>query len=498
MGLRPYIWATSTQAMQQLLDKLKQLEETSAPLEPSAENRELMAEKALAFGEQYLNALEGAKAFEESDTSRLLEEFHVEETGRSLDELLQVFEHAVVHPGISTASGGHLGYIPGGGLYPAAIADYLVALTNKYAGIYFGAPGAVRLEKTMVDWLKQLLGFPQDATGHLSSGGSIATLTAVAAARDAFGIHGARVEKAVIYSSNQAHHCLHKAIRIAGLATAIHREIPTGGVHKMPPALLEELISHDIQNGLLPFLVVSSAGTTDTGVVDDLEAISQLAKAHGLWHHVDAAYGGFFIMVEKLQPLFNGIEKADSITIDPHKGLFLPYGIGAVLIKDLEAVAKSHHYQANYMRDANEGAEMLSPADLSPELTKHFRGLRMWLPLHLFGLKPFRAALEEKHLLALYFHQKILEMGFETGGLPELSVVTYRYTAGLTDAEADIFNQKLVAAIHRDGRVFLSSTTLNGRTWMRCAILSFRTHLATIDQALEMISVCVKALKKGH
>ncbi|TVQ46287.1 MAG: aminotransferase class V-fold PLP-dependent enzyme [Saprospirales bacterium] len=473
--------------MNHLKNKIKQLEKTALKLEPGQEARQAYNEEVLNYGEDFLRRLGTDLSYDDADNSLILEDIKIGDKGKPLAELIDIFTKAVEKPGINTASEGHLGYIPGGGLYPSALADYLAALTNKYAGIYFGSPGAARMEKVMVDWLKEILGFPEEASGNLSSGGSIATLTAVAAARDAHEIHGAAVEKAVIYSTTQTHHCLHKAIRIAGLGTAIHREIPTDQHHKMPLQLLEEKIHQDRSNGLHPFLIVSSAGTTDTGVVDPLDGIAELAQKYHLWHHVDAAYGGFFILVDSLKPIFKGIEKADSITIDPHKGLFLPYGTGAVLIRDIRPVLKSHYYLANYMRDAYSGEEVLSPADLSPELTKHFRGLRMWLPLHLFGLNPFRAALEEKHLLAVYFEEKIKEMGFETGGKPELSVVTYRYKQGLSEEEANRFNQQLIKAIHQDGRIFLSSTTIGGRTWLRCAVLSFRSHLSTIDKTLEMI-----------
>ena len=182
-----------------------------------------------------------------------------------------------------------------------------------------------------------------------------------------------------------------------------------------------------------------------------LDDIAEIALANDMWFHVDAAYGGFFLLVDELKDKFKGIEKADSVAIDPHKGLFLSYGLGAVLIKDLQAQYDSHYYQANYMQDAAKMTEEYSPADLSPELTKHFRGLRMWLSLELLGLQPFRAGLSEKHILAHYFYHKIQELGFEVGPEPELSVVIYRYIPKSGDVNA--FNDNLVKAVREDGRV---------------------------------------------
>ena len=189
-------------------------------------------------------------------------------------------------------------------------------------------------------------------------------------------------------------------------------------------------------------------------------------------------------MVPELAHFFAGVEQSHSYILDPHKGLFLPYGTGAALIRDGEQLHASFWYQANYMQDATQPDEV-SPAELSPELTRHFRGLRMWLPLQLFGLAPIRAGLKEKWMLARYFHQAVYALGFDTGPEPDLSVVIYRYTHGLEAPNA--FNKSLLHLLHTDGRVFVSSTLINGEYWLRFAALSFRTHLHHTDLLLEML-----------
>ena len=192
---------------------------------------------------------------------------------------------------------------------------------------------------------------------------------------------------------------------------------------------------------------------------------------------------------------FEGIEKADSITLDPHKTLFLPFGTGAILIKNKEALLKVHYYLADYMQDTTDANEEISPADLSPELTKHFRGMRLWLPLKLFGLKPFRAALEEKLHLARYFYDEIQKVkGFKVGPEPDLSVAIFRYIP--EDEDANSFNKKLIQAIQKDGRIFLSSTTIKGIFWIRVAVVIFRTHLEQIDLLLKIINEKVGELTK--
>ena len=188
-----------------------------------------------------------------------------------------------------------------------------------------------------------------------------------------------------------------------------------------------------------------------------------------------------------------GIESGDSLVVDPHKGLFLPYGLGVVLIKSKKLMAATHYYQANYMQDTLSTKDEASPADLSPELSKHFRGLRMWLPLKLHGVHPFRFCLEEKLLLAKYFFQEISKLGFETGYTPDLTVVTYRYIPERGDVNQ--FNKKLMTSVQKDGRVYISSTMLNGNFTLRFACLSFRTHLHHVDILLSILESLTRKLR---
>ncbi|MDH4021071.1 MAG: pyridoxal-dependent decarboxylase, partial [Xanthomonadales bacterium] len=209
-------------------------------------------------------------------------------------------------------------------------------------------------------------------------------------------------------------------------------------------------------------------------------------KREGLWLHVDAAYGGFFLLCAEGRQVLKGLDKAHSIVLDPHKGMFLPYGSGAVLVREEEWLAQSQAYQADYMQDARVASGHYSPADLSLELTRPFRGLRFWLPLKLFGLEPFRAALAEKIWLARYFHEQLEDMpGWETGPYPELSVVTYRFVP--EHGDTDSYNRHLVAAVQADGKVFISSTLIDGKFFLRLAVLHFRTHLQHVDYLLRLL-----------
>lgn len=411
-----------------------------------------------------------------------------------MKDLLTLYQHEVAESGINAASPKHLGYIPGGGVYTAALADFIAAITNPFAGAYFAAPGAATIENEVVDWLKKVFSFPESAVGCLSSGGSVSTLIAFTAARDKFKIKNEVIPKSVVYLSEQVHHSTQKALRIIGLEDVIVRYIPLDDWHKIKPDALNALVEKDKAEGLNPFLIVATAGTTDTGTIDPLNDIATIAAQQKLWFHVDAAYGGFFILTSK-KNLFKGIERADSIIVDPHKGLFLPYGVGAVLVKDSNAVLHSHYYTANYMQDGQNEELLKSPANLSPELTRHFRGLRVWLPLKYHGIEPFIACLEEKLLLVQYFRMKLAARGFCLGPEPDLSVSYFWYPFA---NDADEKNKLLMEEIHKDGSVFLSSSIINNRFVIRIAILAFRTKKETIDEAVEMIDRCLENILSNY
>ena len=474
-------------------NRLEQLEQVSALLDPTSSQRRKMTEQTVDFAESFLEKLPDMNAFEsDKGSSKLLNQAFGEEA-EDLAGLLGTLDKAVNTEGINPASGGHLGYIPGGGIYPSALGDFLADVTNRYSGISYASPGAAKIEQQLVQWMTRLVGYPASSGGDLTSGGSIANLTAIIAARETMGIRSRDIENSCIYMTADTHHCVDKSIRAAGLGECQKRNVPMDDHFRMDVSALQEMIRLDKAAGLQPWLVIASAGTTDTGAIDPVADIADLAKQNDLWLHVDAAYGGFFLLCDEGRQVLRGLDKAHSIVLDPHKGMFLPYGSGAVLVRDVDWLAQSQAYEADYMQDANNTDGNYSPADLSLELSRPFRGLRFWLPLKLFGVAPFRAALAEKIWLARYFHEELEKIpGWEVGPYPELSVATFRFVPELGDP--NVFNERLVEAVRADGKVFISSTLIDDRFVLRLAVLHFRTHLDRVDYLLGLLQRLVSEM----
>ena len=394
--------------------------------------------------------------------------------------VLEEFRDLVLTRGIVPTSGRFFGYVPGGGLPSAAIGDYLAALTNRYSGVYGAAPGAASVENTAIRWLIEMIGYPDGAWGTLQSGGSLATLTAIVAARETR--PPADWPRGVLYLTQECHIAIRKALHIAGLAHVTTRLVPVDATLKMSVPDLARSVDADRRAGLLPWMVFASAGTVNTGAIDPLDAIADLAREASMWFHVDAAYGGFFVLTDRARAKLKAMARADSVVLDPHKGLFLPYGCGAVLVRDGRLLRKGFEFTSSYLEDVRHDAAA-SPADYSPELTRHFRGLRLWMSLKLHGLDRFRAALEEKLILAELAQERLAALPrIEAGPEPELSCVAFR-VRGTGDAPT----QSMIDRMLGRGRVHVSSTRLWGKLYLRLCVLCFRSHWDDVGVALEEI-----------
>jgi glutamate/tyrosine decarboxylase-like PLP-dependent enzyme len=478
-------------------NRIRLLERRARKLDPGPDERRAMHDAAWNYTESFLGRLPGSRTYVADRGRHGLGGEGFSDDPTPIEELLQVFEREVDTTGILPASGGQMGYIPGGGLYPSAVGDFLAAVSNRYSGVVFASPGAAEMEGALIRWMCTLAGYPESSAGDLTSGGSLATLSALVAARDAHGIDHEAVPRSCVYLTEDAHHCVGTALHVAGLGAVPKRRVPMDARFRMDVAALRSLIKSDQAAGLHPWLVIGSAGTTDTGAIDPIDDIADSCSESGTWFHLDAAYGGFFLLCPEGRERLAGMHRADSIVMDPHKGLGLPYGSGAVLVRQGRQLSRSFRYYADYMQDAMDAEQNpdapYSPADHSPELTRHFRGPRMWFPLKTFGLAPFRASLAEKIWLARYFHREIAKLdGFEAGPAPELSIVTFRFVPDSGDADAA--NRRLLRSVHEDGKVFITSTRVDGKFTLRLAVLNFRTHLEQVDYLLGLLERASKNL----
>lgn len=395
-----------------------------------------------------------------------------------------------------TAPGpGYLAYIPGGGLYPAALADFIADTTNRYTGVWQAAPVLLQLEANALDWLRDWMQFPPTTRGLFTTGGSMANFNGIVCARERY--LGTEIRRGVMYTSTQAHHSIAKSAKLAGIFSDRVRSIEVDGGFRMRVDALEDAISRDRRDGLTPFLVVSSAGTTNTGAVDPLHAIADLCAREGMWHHVDGAYGAFFYAVPELRPLMPGLARADSLTLDPHKGMFLPYGTGALLVRDGAALRAAHDVpHAGYLPDMPEN-EFYDPSLHGPDLSRGFPGLRVWLCVKLFGAAKFRAAIAEKRALALDAARRIAAIpGIVMDAEPQLSLFAFHATRpDATLEEENAATERLIDEVTARGRVMLTGCTVDGRFLARVCVLSFRTRQSQIDACVEDVRAAIDGLR---
>jgi aromatic-L-amino-acid decarboxylase len=464
-------------------------------LELDPEEMRRMGEAAVRAVVEHIRTLPQAPRSNLEDHARITDALREPppESGTDFHELLRFLMEDVIPVSINSAHPTYMAYIPGGGVFPSAVADFIGSAVNRFVGAWWASPAAARLEANALEWFAGWMGYPASSRGILTSGGSLANFSAVVTARKH--LLGEDIGRGVLYASDQVHHCVPKTAVLAGIPERNIRLLPSDACYRAVPDLFEGAVRRDKERGLKPFLIVGNAGTTNTGAVDPLGELSEVARRCGLWYHVDGAYGGFFNLVEEGRRKLRGLESSDSLVLDPHKSLFVPYGSGSLLVKEGALLRKAHCLTADYLQDHVASAGDWSAADYSPELTRSFRGLRVWLPLKLYGVQAIRENLEEKLRLAKRLHGWLAEEpGCECLVEPELTAFAFRYRPDKGDADA--FNRRLLAKINAGRRLYLSSTVLGGRFVIRICVLSFRTHDDEIRSAFEVIRGAAAELKK--
>lgn len=414
------------------------------------------------------------------------------EQGTPLTPLLDhLFRDCIPHS-FTTIGPGYLAYVPGGGLYSAALADFIADTTNRFTGIWQSAPVLVQLEANALDWLRDWMGFPETTRGLFTTGGSMATFNAILCARER--LLGADIRRGVLYTSDQAHHSVLKSAKLAGVMPDRVRAIRSDDRYRLPVDALAAAVAADRREGLTPFAVVSTAGTTNTGAVDPLDEVADLCAQEGLWHHVDGAYGAFFALCGELGGVLRGLSRADSLTLDPHKGMFLPYGTGALLVREGAALRAAHEATAAYLPAVPHPEDFYDPSQHGPDLSRGFPGLRVWLSVKLFGSAAFRAAIGEKRTLALDAWRRVAALRHVViDAPPELSLFAFHVTwPGATRTDEDAATAALLERTTSRKRVMLTGCTTKGRFLGRVCVLSFRTHQEHIDWLVEDLAASLR------
>ena len=415
------------------------------------------------------------------------------------------------------------GYVASPATPPGAFADLIASTLNSNVTSWRSGPAATEIEQTVVAWLASLIGYGSDnhkAHGLLTSGGSMANLTALLIAHRAksntdvaqAGLWNVSTPM-TLYASHQIHMSILKAADILGLGRAQVQLVACDDRFRMNVASLRESIARDMEAGMKPFCVVASAGTVNTGAVDPLDEIAAVAKEFGLWFHIDGAYGALAALDETKRPLFRGLDLADSISLDPHKWLYVPIDSGCLLFRDEARAHAAFSFDgADYIKVHEQDAqEAFAFWNYGPELSRRFRALKIWLTLRYYGVRRIAAAISEDNALAAYLGEEIeAATDFELLAAPELSICCFRYvppsfrsrlqTAGednaAINAELDQLNTNIMNIVQRGGRAYLSSATIRGKFALRACITNFRTTRADIDQTLEIIREAARQLEQ--
>ena len=501
-------------------DKIHSRDEPGSSLDPSADEIRRWGNAAIETMARYLDSIRDRRVYPRTTALQIREKLDraLPDEGVAFDRLLETFNDVIL---TTSRQNGHprmFGYVQAPGTAIAAIADLLASTLNANLTAWRSAPAAVEIERLAIDWIKQILGFKADAGGLFVSGGSMANLAALAAARRArapadLTSKGAQsLPQAMrVYVSEETHHSVAKAAALLGLG---RDNVRTVGVDERFKIRIDDLvakISEDLEAGHLPFCVVGNAGTVNTGACDPLREIIEIARRFNLWVHVDASYGGFAALAHSAKDLFDGLPEADSVALDPHKWLYLPVDCGCVLYRDAEGARATFAHDAEYTRvSEQEPDEAFAFWDYGPELSRRFRALKVWMMLKGVGLCKLGAAIEKDLACARHLEGLVrTSEDFEMLAPVELSIFCFRHVparlkralARADEAERvrieeqlDAWNERLLTELQRDGSSYLSNARLHGRFSLRGCVMNFRTTLRDMEILLEDLRRVAEAI----
>ncbi len=468
-------------------------------LDPSADEIRDWGNSVTEFMIKYLGDLRDRRVYRHTSSREIRDRLDaaLPAKGIDFDSLLKVFCETIIPFSRQNAHPRMFGYVQSPGTAIGAFADLLASTLNANLTIWRSAPAPVELERLTIDWIRQILGFPAEAGGLFVSGGSMANLAALATARQTKDRSSGRLR---MYASSATHFSITKSAALLGIGRENVRQVAVDERFRMRVDDLLAKITADLDAGYIPFCVVGNAGTVDTGAVDPLAEIRELANRFELWMHVDGSYGAFAVLAKSARKLFAGMEQADSIALDPHKWLYLPVDVGCVIYRDPAIARATFAHEAEYTRMFGEEAdEAFVCWDYGPELSRRFRALKVWMLLRGVGLDRISEAIESNLACARHLESIVRASDdFEMAAPVELSIFCFRHVPMQLSSESpkavDAFNERLLVALQRDGSSYLSNATLGGRLALRGCVLNYRTTLRDMEILLDDLRRVGKSL----
>ena len=472
------------------------------PLDPLPDEIRRAGYAAVDAMADYLGSIRDRRVYPDVTSEQIREQLDAQlpQQGVAFDELLKVFADVLIPNSRQNAHPRMFGYVQAPGCATAAIADLLASALNANLTAWRSAPAAVELERLTIEWIRQIVGCAPGTAGLFVSGGSMANFAGLAAARRAKAPPGsARAPR--IYASEETHHSIAKAATLLGIGSENVRFVRVDERFRIRTDDLQAMIDEDLRAGHLPICVVANAGTVNTGAFDSLADVNAVARRFDLWLHVDASYGGFARLAPSARSLFDGIEEADSISLDPHKWLYLPVDCGCVLYRDPNTARAAFSHEAEYTRVISQEAdEAFAFWDYGPELSRRFRALKVWMTLKNVGLQALSAAIEKDLACARRLEALVhASDDFEMLAPVELSIFCFRHVPaelrGAPDEQLDAWNERLLVAVQRDGSSYLSNARIGGRFSLRGCVMNYRTALDDIAILLDDLRRVARQLR---
>jgi len=461
---------------------------------------------------QYQSILErpAYRSFEPKEVASWFDE-NLPEQGMEFSQLLQFTDDKILQTATNNMGPHMYGYVMAGGTQVSSIAELLAATVNQNMGKWHLGAAMNEIEQRVIQWAADFIAYRKDATeeiaGTLVSGGSAANLTGLTVARNVFfekhhvrekGLFGQK--PFVVYGSSETHGCIDKSIELLGIGTDHYRKIECNTDYTINLQALKEQITTDRQKNLQPFCLIGNAGTVNTGALDDLDALADIAQEHGLWFHVDGAYGGLVACLDSHKHFYKGLERADSVAVDFHKWLYQPFEAGCCLVKNWDLLKKTYYKRASYLAMDVKNDGRLDLNDHHFQLSRNAKAFKVWMSFKAYGAQAFREMIQKDIDLTKYLARMVDDANdFKLFNEPELSAVCFQYIGDGSKSKIELnqLNQKIIHALEDDGRVFIPGSQLLGQTVIRACLINHRKQQEHVDYLIDVIREIGKKVEQS-